>query len=474
MKTRIPRILIGAIKSGSGKTVVTCALLEALKNRGKEPKAFKCGPDYIDPMFHKKIIDIPSYNLDSFFLREECLRAVFARNGENAGIGVLEGVMGLFDGLGGILEEGSSYEVAKILKTPIILVVDAHGMGRSILPILSGLLQYDKENLIRGVILNRTTKGFFETIKPVIEKELPLSVLGYFPTQKELHLESRHLGLKMPDEIFDLKEQVKKAAGVLEETVELEKIIAVAERASEIEYEPVFDRKSEAKGNEGNRSKKQLENTSNVKIAVAKDEAFCFYYEDNLRMLEEMGAELVEFSPLHDEKLPAGIHGILLGGGYPELYARQLSENFSMKKAIKEAIDNKMPSVAECGGFMYLHRNLVTKEGETFEMCSVLPEDCFFTGKLVRFGYVTVEEKTQDFWTGGQGIRGHEFHYFDSSKNGEDCIATKPVTGRNWPCVHADENHWWGFPHLYYPANSAFAEHFVEAAGRYKESLGNR
>lgn len=469
MKTGIPRIMVGAIKSGSGKTVVTCALLEALKRRGKEPKAFKCGPDYIDPMFHKKIIDIPSYNLDSFFLREERLRDIFACNGENAGIGVLEGVMGLFDGLGGILEKGSSYEVAKILKTPIILVVDAHGMGRSILPILSGLLQYDKENLIRGVILNRTTKSFFEAIKPVIEKELPLSALGYFPAQKELHLESRHLGLKMPDEIQDLKEQVKKAAEVLKETVELEKIIAVAESAPEIEYEPVFAKKAGQKGDEGSGSNNQPENTSIVKIAVAKDEAFCFYYEDNLRMLEEMGTELVEFSPLHDEKLPEGIHGILLGGGYPELYARQLSENISMKESIRKAIENNMPTVAECGGFMYLHKNMITKEGETFEMCGALPGDCFFTGKLVRFGYVTVEEKTQDFWTGGQGIRGHEFHYFDSQCNGEDCTATKPVTGRNWSCVHADENHWWGFPHLYYPANPAFAKRFVEAAAKYRQ-----
>lgn len=469
MEKHIPRVMIGAMKSGSGKTVVTCALLKALKNRGKNPKAFKCGPDYIDPMFHKKIIEIPSYNLDSFFLKESQLRNMFARNAEkNSGIGVLEGVMGLFDGLGGIQEAGSSYAVAKILKTPIVLVVDAHGMGRTIIPLLAGLLQYDKEKLIQGIILNRTSKGFFETIKPIIEKELSTQVLGYFPKQKELNLESRHLGLKLPDEISDLKGQVKKAAAVLEESVDLGKILSIAEEAEDLEGAST----QTVQAAHTLQITPTVQTVPTVKIAVARDEAFCFYYEDNLRLLEEKGAELVYFSPLHDEKLPEGVSGILLGGGYPELCAKQLSENVSMKKSIKEAIKNGMPSVAECGGFMYLHKNIVTEAGETYKMCDVIPKDCFFTGKLVRFGYVTVEEVQNDLWMNGQGIRGHEFHYYDSKDNGADCVATKPVTGKNWVCIHEAENHWWGFPHLYYPANPGYAEHFVKMAQEYNKNKG--
>lgn len=480
MEIPIPRVMIGAVKSGSGKTVLTCGLLEALKSRGKKLKAFKCGPDYIDPMFHKKIIEVPSYNLDSFFLKEDRLQALFALHGRNSDIGVLEGVMGLFDGLGGILEEGSSYEVAKLLKTPIVLVVDAHGMGRTIIPLLAGFLQYDKERLIKGVLLNRTSKGFFESVKPVIEKELSLDVLGYFPNQKEIHLESRHLGLKLPHEIQDLKKQVREVAAVLEETVDLNRLLQIAGEAENLIYSEGHLKETKPL------VEREASDTSpqKARIAVARDEAFCFYYEDNLRLLEEKGAEIVCFSPLHDEKLPAGISGILLGGGYPELYGKALAENVSMKRSVKEAIESGMPSVAECGGFMYLHRNIVSQEGEVFPMCGVIHGDCFYKDRLVRFGYVTVREKESAFWSGSgkreegicerteEGIRGHEFHYFDSEENGEDCIATKPVTGRSWPCVHVTKKNWWGFPHLYYPANPRFAEHFVKEAEIFRDERG--
>lgn len=457
MEKKIPRILIGAIKSGSGKTVITCGLLQALKEMGKNPGGFKCGPDYIDPMFHKKILEIPSYNLDAFFLKKDSLREVFSENAAQSQIAVIEGVMGLYDGLGGIQEKGSSYEVAGILETPIVLVVDAHGMGRTILPLLSGMLEYDKEKRIKGVILNRISGSFYQIIKEEIESRLEIKVLGYFPKQEGLQLESRHLGLKMPEEISDLKSQVQKAAAILKETVDLEKILEIAGEAKGIQKK------------ERNKSEKE----TRVKIAVAKDEVFCFYYEDNLRMLEELGAELVTFSPLKDKELPPDVDGILLGGGYPELKAKELSENESMRKSIKEAIERGMPSVAECGGFMYLHRNICTGEGLSFPMCNVVPEDCFFAGKLVRFGYVTLEEKKKS-WSGGKGLPGHEFHYYDSRDNGEDCVAVKPTGKRSWNCVHTGETYWWGFPHLYYPANPAFPAYFVKMACGYKEQSAER
>ena len=220
-------IIVAAIKSGSGKTMFTCALLQALKDRNMFPKAFKCGPDYIDPMFHKQVIGVPSENLDSFFSTEEQLKRIYAQNTSHSQIAVIEGVMGLYDGLGGIKEEGSAYHLAKILKVPVILVIDAHGMGRSVIPLISGFLQYDTEHLIKGVVLNKISKSFYETIGKTIEEELNVEVLGWMPKKEELILESRHLGLKLPDEICNLKEQIKKTAEILEECVDVEKILRI-------------------------------------------------------------------------------------------------------------------------------------------------------------------------------------------------------------------------------------------------------
>ncbi|NLM09501.1 MAG: hypothetical protein GX213_01715 [Clostridiaceae bacterium] len=207
-------------------------------------------------------------------------------------------------------------------------------------------------------------------------------------------------------------------------------------------------------------------------MAVAKDEAFCFYYEDNLLMLEEYGAIIECFSPLHDAKLPDKCSGLLIGGGYPELYAGELSKNTDMLTAIKNAIEDRIPVVAECGGFMYLHSAIKDKEEKCHKMVEAIPSVCHYTGKPVRFGYLEIEEKNGSFLPKGERIRGHEFHYFDSENNGNDCMAIKPATGKNYSCVISGENYWLGFPHLYYPSNPSFAKSFVEKAGRYKERRG--
>lgn len=451
---RLSRIMIAAPKSGSGKTLLTCALLKALKNRCEQVIACKCGPDYIDPMFHKKVIGVASKNLDTFFTDEQMTRTLLTNGRMENDMVVMEGVMGLFDGLGGIREEGSSYHLAKITKTPIVLVVDAKGMGRSVIPLLAGFLKYDTEQLIQGVILNRMSKSYYEILNPLIEQELGITVLGFFPEQKELHLESRHLGLKLPDEVENLREQVGLAAEKLEATVAIEKLIETAKAACELEREKDM------------RMKPVTEERS--VIAVARDEVFCFYYEENLAMLEQLGARLEFFSPLHDKKLPKLCHGLLLGGGYPELTAKALSENQQMRASIRNAIQNGMPSVAECGGFMYLHERIADDEGIEFSMTGAISASCKNTGKLVRFGYIEITDKQGFFLPVGEKIRAHEFHYYDSTNNGEACVATKPVTGKQYSCVITGENHWWGFPHLYYPSNPAFARHFVEETVKYK------
>lgn len=453
-----PGVLIAATKSGSGKTTITCALLQALRERGIRTRAFKCGPDYIDPMFHKQIIGVPSRNLDTFFSGPEQIRELYQMNSketdDKAEISVIEGVMGLYDGLGGIREEGSAYHLAEVLDIPIVLVLDAHGMGRSMIPLLFGFLKYDKSHLIRGVILNRTTPMFLQTIAPLIEQELKLPVLGCFPKTQKLVMPGRHLGLVMPDEIDDIRRQLHEAAVQLEKTVDIDRILAIAAEAENIDD---FSRKTAEKP------------CADLRLAVAQDEAFCFYYEDNLRMLRENGVTIVWFSPIHDEVLPQNIDGILLGGGYPELHARALAANEKMRKAIRDSITAGMPSVAECGGFMYLHDTLVDKNGAAFHMAGVLPAECKDTGKLVRFGYVEIEEKEAGWLPATTRIRGHEFHYYDSSDNGMDCVAQKPVTGRNWPCIHSTPEHWWGYPHLYYPSNPEFVYHFVAQMRKWKQ-----
>ncbi|MCF2642818.1 MAG: cobyrinate a,c-diamide synthase [Lachnospiraceae bacterium] len=454
---KLKRIMIAAPKSGSGKTTITCALLKALKDSGESVVSYKCGPDYIDPMFHQKVIGIPSKNLDTFFTGAEETKRLFLKNRTENEFAVLEGVMGLYDGLGGILEEGSSYHLAKVTKTPVILVIDAKGMGRSIISLIAGFLAYDKEHLIKGVIFNRMSKPYYQTIKSLVEEELKICVLGYFPEQKQLHIDNRHLGLRMPDELENIQTKLQMASLELQKTISLKLLMQIAENAENLEC-------SASKSWE----RKSLYEENPV-IAVARDEAFCFYYEDNLLLLQDFGAKIEYFSPLHDTKLPEECDGLLLGGGYPELYAKKLSENQTMQKAIKKEMDNGIPVVAECGGFMYLHSMLMDKENHSYPMVGTLAASCYDTGKLVRFGYIEIEEKQSDFLPEGERIKGHEFHYFDSEDNGNDCIAVKPVTGKSYPCIISDKNIWMGFPHLYYPSNPNFAKSFVKKANEFKK-----
>ena len=452
---KIKRVMIAAPKSGSGKTVITCALLQALKDHGWKAASYKCGPDYIHPMFHEKIIDVPAKNLDTFFTDEEKTRELFQNSAKNMDIAVFEGVMGLYDGLGGVRKEGSSYHLAEVTKTPIVLVVDAKGMGRSIVPLIAGFLNYDKKHLIQGIILNRMSKGYYETLKPLIEEELKTRVIGFLPEKEELHFESRHLGLFLPNEVNHIKEKLVEASELFSKTVSIECIKEIAENVEELEDDEIIAEEINVSG-------------SRPTIAVAKDEAFCFYYADNIRLLEEYGAKITYFSPLHDEKLPEECHALLFGGGYPELYANQLSANTKMREEVKNAVENKMPIVAECGGFMYLHSSLKDKEGFCYDMAGVIPATCFYTGKLVRFGYIELWEKQKHFLLNSHSIKGHEFHYYDSTYNGTDIRAVKPVTGKEYSCIIENQTQWMGFPHLYYPSNPVFAKAFIEKAKKYQ------
>lgn len=456
---KIPRIVLAAPKSGSGKTLISIALMQSLTAAGRKVSAFKCGPDYIDPMFHKKILDVPSRNLDLFFAGEELSKSLFADSAAGSGnpeISVIEGVMGLFDGIG-TTEQASTYHLAKTLAAPIILIVDSKGMGHSVIAEIAGFISMDKMHLIKGVILNNMNAAFYEAVKPAIEGELHVPVLGYFPFQKDIKIESRYLGLKLPYEIDGIKQMVSKAAAELAKTVDISRIEKFATEATPLEYESLETL-----------LQIPVQPQKRVRIALAKDEAFCFYYEDNIKLLEKLGAEIVEFSPLHDKQLPPEISGLILGGGYPEQFAEKLAANQSMKDSVLAALNAGLPSIAECGGFMYLHESIETQDGRQHHMVGAIKGSCRFMNKLVRFGYVSISLNAANggnggFLAEGESIKAHEFHYFDSTDNGCSCTAVKPSGAKNWNCVHCSENHWWGFPHLYFLSDVKFAERFLAA-----------
>ena len=461
---QIPRIMITGSSSGSGKTAITCAILSALKQKGIQVAACKCGPDYIDPMFHREVLQVPSENLDLFFSTKAFLKELFLIHGKNADIVVTEGVMGYYDGIALESDIASSYDVSRTLDMPALLVVPCRGMALSVVPTILGMLEFREDQQIRGILLNRISSMIYPRMKQLIESELQkrgyeISVVGYVPESETFQLESRHLGLKLPEHIDSLRQKLQKAGEAIAETIDLEQIMRIARQAPEMTEETEHIENSESLENAN-----RWENREPVRIGIARDEAFCFYYEENLRMLRKAGCELVEFSPLTDCKLPNHLQGLILGGGYPELYAEQLSANQSMREEIKSKIEAGMPTIAECGGFLYLHKTLENMEQEVFRMTSVIKGEAFRTDRLGRFGYVTLQAESDGYFLRkGETIKAHEFHYWDSTENGTDCLAVKPDKKRTWRCVHMKEYLFTGFPHLYFASNPKFVERFVDA-----------
>lgn len=459
-KVQIPRVLICAPGSGSGKTLVTCALMRIFQKREYGVAAFKCGPDYIDPMFHKKVLGVPSRNLDLFMAGEKGVLKSLATGASGRDIAIIEGVMGFFDGQGAVSMEGSSYDLCKKTGTPAVLVVNAKGMSRSVIPLIKGFCQYGDEDekgcTIKGVILNNISPMIAKELSMEIEKELEIPVLGYLPKLDGELLSSRHLGLVLPEEIPEILEILDKVAEALSESLDVERFLEIARTAEDIAIEESNKAIPEDTGDEVKTRPEQK-----LKIGIALDEAFCFYYEDNLDLLREMGAELKFFSPIHDKKLPE-VDRLILGGGYPELYARELSANVSMRKDIRAAAEGGMPILAECGGFLYLQKEMTDTEGNTFEMVGVLEGKSHMTGKLSHFGYVNVTGiEDSPYLKKGEIIRGHEFHYYDTTENGHVCRMDKPSGKRSWEGCQSYKKVFAGFAHLYYASMPELIKRFM-------------
>lgn len=445
-----PRLLFAAPASGSGKTTLVCGLLRALKNRGRAVRAFKCGPDFIDPLFHETVVGVPSGTLDLFFSPPDQLRQLFCRHAEGAEVSLIEGVMGYYDGLGAATDRASSYAVAEALDAPVVLIVDSRGQSLSALATLAGFLSFRPDSRIRGVIFNRMSEGVYAALRPEVER-LGVRPLGYVPRAPELMIESRHLGLVTPGEIGDLGQKLDALAALLEKTVDLDGILALAAQAPALDAPPA----------------PAVPPMPKTKIAVARDEAFCFLYRDNLDLLRDHGADIAFFSPLRDAALPAGAQGLILPGGYPELYAKALSENVSLRESVRQAIEGGLPCLAECGGFLYLHRELEDMEGRFWPMVGILDAKAWRTQRLGRFGYIALTANADTaFLPAGETVRGHEFHYYESEDHGRALRAQKPTGKRGWDCGHGAGALLMGFPHLYYPSDPQLIQRFLRACAK--------
>lgn len=451
---KIPRIMIAGTHSGVGKTTIATGIMAALARRGLKVQAFKTGPDYIDPGYHTLVTGRPSRNLDAFMLPADILEQLFAKAAAKADIAIIEGVMGLFDGgAGGV---GSTANLAKQLKTPVILVVDVGSMADSAGALVYGFIHYDPEVRIAGVILNRTgSERHYRMVKEVIETKLGVSVLGCLHKHDKFTIPERHLGL-VPVEEKVHKDWLKLAERI-EEKLDLDMILEFANKAGAMTAIPLS----------------APHRKSDVRIGIARDEAFTFYYQDGLETLECMGAELVYFSPLRDEKLPEGVDGLIFGGGFPEMFVQELSANVLLQNSIRQADAAGMPIYGECGGLMYLCREMTDFEGNVYPLAGLVPAACQMQKRLVTVGYVEAEACQDTVLCPRKGkLRGHEFHFSTmvpddhtfswafSFKNQRD--------GSTYPGGYCSGNLLASYLHCHFAGNPEAAVHFLEKCREFK------
>ena len=455
-----PRLTIGAVNSGSGKTLFCTLLGRLLTIQGYSVQPFKSGPDYIDPSYHTVACGNISRNLDTRLIGENRIRELFYRQAKNADISLIEGVMGLFDGTGGLDERGSTAHLAKILASPTILLIDVSAMARSAGAIALGYQKFDPDLDLAGFILNKVAgPRHEEMVRSAIEARTGLPVLGAIPRDKELHMPERHLGLVPAWEGDKIRSFLDRNTGKLKSAMDMDALLEIAGSAPPLTHfnETLFIK----------------ERKKDLRIAYALDEAFHFYYQDNLDLLENHGAELIPFSPLNDKKLPEDIHGVYLGGGYPELAAEQLAANESIRSEIQTAAREELPIWGECGGLMYLMEELVDFEGKTYPMAGVFPGKVAMKKGLRALGYYEGKLRT-DSWMGEKGdtIQGHVFHW-SSLENlpGIDSFQLE-LTKENQTILKDGlcfKNTWAGYLHLHLAGNEKVMHNFLNICRQYKK-----
>ena len=459
MKQRIPRIVIAATQSGSGKTTIVTGLLAALKEKGLKVQSYKVGPDYIDPGYHEIASGRPGHNLDTWLVTEEKLAEIFARTVDDADIAIIEGVMGLYDG--GKNGISSTASVAKLLDAPVLLVINAKSMGESAAALALGFKQYDPTVNIAGVILNRLgSPTHRQMIEEALER-LDIPVFGAVGRNDKMNMPERHLGLLPVQENNSEAEVVAEIGRTVGASVDIEKIIGLAESAPEIELP----------------ARNTLPEKRRARIAVARDDAFTFYYPESIYQLEISGAEIIPFSPLHDREMPEA-DGLILGGGFPEMFASELYGNESMRASIGEAAKSGMPIYAECGGFMYLMKEMVDFDGNHFPMTGIIPGSVTMNKKLQTVGYVAATmEKDTVLGRKGTVLHGHEFHF------SSEC-APENINPEEYPRAftfqrmrkippylagYAKDNILGSYLHLHFAGSPEAARSFVDKCAEYRQ-----
>ena len=440
-------IIIASNCSSGGKTTFTLALIKALVNRGYKVQGYKVGPDYIDTAFHTYISKRASRNLDAFLMGEDGVKEAYLKG--KGDIGIIEGVMGLYDGLG-LNTQYSTYHISKILNLPIVLLVTPKAQSNTLCAELLGILNYKDADII-GVVLNNINKEYYVILKRLIEKNTNLTVFGFIPKDDKIALESRHLGLIQSCETNQIDYKIERASKLLEENVDLTRLIS-------------YFKNTEVKsGISYNRPNKKL------KIAYALDKAFNFYYKDNLELFQSIG-ELVPFSPLNDKKLPQDIDFLYIGGGYPEVFEKKLASNKALLSDIKNKLEQGLPAYAECGGLMYL-----TKGSKSAELVGFFEGIYKFTDKLINFGYATTEvNKSNHILKKGLKINCHEFHKSYVDLNEEKMFKlTKDNYGevKEWECGYIKKNVVAAYAHVHFYGNIEFFDSLIKLAIEHKESL---
>lgn len=456
-------IIIAGTHSGTGKTTIAVGLMALLQKRGMAVQPFKVGPDYIDPSYHRLVCGKQSYNLDTWMMGIAGVKRAFEKAMQGADIGIIEGVMGLFDGKDGKTDEGSTAHIAKILKLPVILVVDARSMARSAGALVYGYERFDPQIKIAGIIFNRVgSVRHCKMLKDAVGAKCKARVLGYIPRDEEITLAERHLGLLTAEEAVDSEQW----------SVIRKRLVKLSKRF--INIDEILKLSSQYRIQKLTLPLTTYRSPLTTRIAVALDNAFCFYYQENLDMLEEFGAELVFFSPLKDKKLPENIDGIYLGGGYPELYAKKLEENKTIRKEIKVFADSGLPIYAECGGLMYLGKGLKDFKGKKYEMIGVFPWVSRMFEKRKSLGYREIKAKDGcPFLKKGQKVRGHEFHYSEIDEPPSAVTRVYSITynssappfnkgGKAGFEGYLYKNTLASYVHLHFAGNPSFAAGFME------------